>query len=260
MGPAPSQPLHPLNSRVPFLNSAEYQESEIFIVPLDVYCIDIYYTCNNNFTNYKKIVFHDNITFNDPHFNGLRMTEEVNIPSKVKSLPPCCFECCWSLKIIHFHDQIKSFGGASFRRCFSLEEFVVPKTVNSLPDCCFEYCHRLKIIHFHDQIKEIGGACFFQCVSLEEITIPPKIKIIRRACFNYCSSLRKLIFHQSVSQIQDRCFQGCESLIEVICMARSIKVDLTSFSDCISLQNFSCYSTTNSNMLNIRDPIRKMFN
>ena len=186
-------------------------------------------------------------------------SEEIDIPSGVKSVGTQAFKDCHKLKAFHFPDNPISIKDESFRGCINITEIHLPKNVQSVGesafrDCtsvtklvvensdieigerAFENCRHLESITLPHDMMEIYGGTFNSCKKLETITLPEELVIIGENSFASCSALKEIRIPEKVRKIDDLAFAGCTQLKTIEINDGLGKIGKNTFKDCKCLE------------------------
>ena len=120
--------------------------------------------------------------------------------ANVKTVGPCAFYGCKSLKSVTLRDGFQSVGREAFGNCSRLTSLKLPLSCSSIEYGAFRDCYALTSITL-GSITEIPDQAFSYCSSLESIVIPATVNTIGSAAnsasdkpFYGCTSLKSIRF------------------------------------------------------------------
>lgn len=98
----------------------------------------------------------------------------VVLPSTIKMIGICAFNCCTKLQKINLPDSIEFIEDGAFRYCESLKKVCLPLNLNVVSPELF-YGSGIESIEIHQNIKEIGYWAFWGCKHLKRLIIPESV-------------------------------------------------------------------------------------
>ena len=157
------------------------------------------------------------------HCNNVR---QIKIPSGVTSIPTQCFEYCYNLTNIEFHDNVKQLGTYLFWGCSSLNNVKLPAALTALPGGCFIDCTSLEDIEFSQSLLTIDRSAF-RNTAVKNIILPDSLEQLSTEAFYDCKKLESVTFGKGIKRIggsntdqtitEIKPFKGCEKLAEINC-------------------------------------------
>ncbi|MBO5470598.1 MAG: leucine-rich repeat domain-containing protein [Lachnospiraceae bacterium] len=193
---------------------------------------------------------------------------EIVIPGSVKSIAPCAFIRCVSLKTLILPEGLEKIDEWAFNGCSSLESVVIPTSVKAIENRAFADCNSLKTLTLPEGLETLGNASFAGCKGLSSVSIPKSVTWIGgSAPFGGCgldeitveegntryysedNCLIDSYFNETLVQgcnnskipmkvtaIADCAFAGCEQLTNITIPSGVKKIGSEAFKDCVSLE------------------------
>ncbi len=152
------------------------------------------------------------------------------------------FSGCYSLTTIDIPNSVTSIGQQAFYECRSLATVNIPNTVTNIGDEVFSGCYSLTNINIPNSVTFISEGTFSGCSNLTTINIPNSVTSIGEGAF-CCSGLTNINIPNSVTSIGSYAFGGTRLTTVNIPYSVSI-IGNSAFSECFSLNEVYCYSTT----------------
>lgn len=198
----------------------------------------IKYICEGAFSNnksIKKISFNTDVFFcGGANFAGCTYLSEVNLPSKLTSIPEKMFNNCSSLTNIVIPNTVTYIGNLAFSLS-AIENIILPDSVITTDSYAFQQCLELKSITLSSNLIEIGIGLFKGCTSLVEINNTSSITTISTKAFEDCNSLKNIYF-PNVTDIRSYAFKNCTSLKKINLSEKVTYIGLDVFAGCTSLE------------------------
>ncbi len=202
-------------------------------------------------------------------FWGCMMLKHVTLPSRLKVIPPGCFQDC-ALSEISFPDGLEEIGEMAFRATYypsghikrsdqSFTKIDVPDSVKKIGNSAFSGCLKLKEINLPDELERMGRNVFYETAWLEalpdglvtlegvlcgykgdieegaKISIPHGIKYIASGAFSNEKNLAEIVIPNGVKFIGESIFSACESLKKIELPADLTVIPYRTFYSCKSL-------------------------
>ncbi|KAK8836917.1 hypothetical protein M9Y10_037443 [Tritrichomonas musculus] len=175
-----------------------------------------------------------------------RDIEEAIIPSFIRIISPCAFNCCRDLQKVEFSDdsQLQIIKQNAFSDT-SLESIYIPQSVIEISGNIFENTPIMKIEFApNSMLKTIGEYSFYD-TRIESISIPSNVTKICANAFNY-SDLSCVIFEENSKLELIDSFAFSNSAIVRISIPKSvIKIDESSFEYCENLKDLDLTECSN---------------
>ncbi|MDD5998131.1 MAG: leucine-rich repeat protein [Lachnospiraceae bacterium] len=197
--------------------------------------------------------------------------KEIVIPGSVKSIAPCAFIRCVSLKTLTLPEGLEKIDEWAFNGCSSLESVVIPTSVKAIENRAFADCSSLKTLTLPEGLEKLGKASFAGCKGLSSVNIPKSVTwidcswggapfggcgldeiTVEEGNTRYYSEDNCLIDSYSnetlvqgcnnskipmkVTVIADCAFAGCEQLTNITIPSGVNKIGSGAFTDCVSLE------------------------
>lgn len=143
---------------------------------------------------------------------GLHELEIVEVPKQFDTIGISAFECCYKLKEVILHKNVKKISARSFKDCINLEYISGISNVRYLGDLAFSYSKLSGDINI-EVLDYLGAECFKE-TSIDTFTVSSmKINIIPEEVFKGTRlSCITLPNHVPVYAIGDRAFEDCKWL------------------------------------------------
>ena len=196
---------------------------------------------------------------------------EIVIPGSVKSIAPCAFIGCVSLKTLILPEGLEKIDEWAFNGCSSLESVVIPTSVKAIENRAFADCSSLKTLTLPEGLETLGGASFAGCKGLSSVNIPKSVTwidcswggtpfggcgldeiTVEEGNTRYYSEDNCLIdscsnemlvqgcnnskIPMKVTAIADCAFAGCEQLTNITIPSGVNKIGSEAFKDCVRLE------------------------
>lgn len=182
----------------------------------------------------KSITLPETIEFiGDYAFAGNFKLTEINIPSKVTTIPYECFNSCESLEYIEIPESVNKIEVRAFYRCKKLKSISLPESIdeiceNTFSGCktlesidmhgvkkigkeAFSYCEKLIITELPESLTELGEGAFYCCESIERLDLS-KVTKIGAYAMEYCKGLKEVILNDNLEHLESGVFQLCTNL------------------------------------------------
>ena len=131
-------------------------------------------------------------------FSGCGITS-VNIPSSVKCVGECAFECC-GMERVALQASLTAIHRGAFRNN-SFTSFAIPGSVQLIGQESFAECGNLKRIEIPGSVVSIGPDAFAGCTSLGDLRLSAGLRQIQSGAFWDCP-LTTLSFPDTVVSIE----------------------------------------------------------
>ena len=197
--------------------------------------------------------------------------KEIVIPGSVKSIAPCAFIRCVSLKTLILPEGLEKIDEWTFNGCSSLESVVIPTSVKAIENRAFADCSSLKTLTLPEGLETLGNASFAGCKGLSSVNIPKSVTwidclwggapfggcgldeiTVEEGNTRYYSEDNCLIDSYSNEMLVQGCnnskipmkviaiancaFAGCEQLTNITIPSGVNKIGSEAFKDCVRLE------------------------
>jgi hypothetical protein len=168
-------------------------------IPRSVRCIDNY--AFQKATGFKSIIFEEGSCLDSigmSAFDECTSLESFDMPNSVTKIGGEPFGFCYSLKNIHFSENLQILRGSTLWECTSLVEVEVPSSVAFIDHSNFYGCTSLKRLKIGDKDATtrntvIGRGQVHDCPSLDRIELGTNISGLQGDAFGNCDNLKVLI-------------------------------------------------------------------
>lgn len=158
--------------------------------------------------------------------------EELIVPPEVVEIGRGAFICCWTLKRVVGHKNLRMIRDSAFYSCPNLSEVILDSDTVVLGQAfafckslkymrissrMYEYCFEsagLERVDFIGEISEIREGMFYNCDRLRDIRIPDGVGTIMRNAFK-SSGLQNISFGKGLNRILEGAFMLCHGLRSV---------------------------------------------
>ena len=107
-------------------------------------------------------------------------TQEINIPTSVKSI-----------------------GDETFKDCKNLKKINIPNSVKSIGERAFCYCDSLTSLTLENGIKTICEKAFLDCEKLKSVTVPVSVKSIGEYALGYEEEEMDVLDYENIYENHD---------------------------------------------------------
>ena len=173
-------------------------------------------------------------------FDGCNFICEFHLPSKLKYIGECAFNCCTGLYgEIHLPESLDCIGAGAFSQCTSLSgSITIPKNITTIESRIFYFCYGLNgRLNLHDDITSIGEEAFNDSPLKGELILPDKVTSIGRRAFSGCDFSGKLVLPKGLLSIGDEVFYNNWRLSGTVDIPdRVISIGAGAFEECRNIE------------------------
>lgn len=131
---------------------------------------------------------------------GRESVKTITLPESLVKIGNSAFAGA-GIENIELPSKLKTIGYNSFDGCTKLKKIELPDSVEEVGDNCFDKCEALEEIKFSSNLEEIRTGCFARCDSLKEVTLPKNIKEMAPSAFTQCENLTKITIENAECEI-----------------------------------------------------------
>ncbi len=191
-----------------------------------------------------------------------RDTENIEVPSWIRTIPERAFTLCRSLKTVTIPNSVTSIEYKAFSGCCNLINVKISDSVTSIGSDAFcdtaffrdESQWEEDVLYLGNHLikaKEtikgsyeirpgtccIGNSAFEKCIWLTSMTIPTEVKSIGNGAFKGCSGLTTVTIPSGVESIESSTFEDCSGLTSMTIPSGVKIIDWWAFEGCCSLKS-----------------------
>ncbi len=205
---------------------------------------------------------------------------EISIPASIEVIGMQTFQFCWNLSDVSFakDSKLQSIYPLTFWCCYSLKELNLPASVETLYHSCFAYSG-LESLRLPKNLSKIEEEVFQECTNFAEITVDPenthfvaednvlynkaKTTLVLYPCarkgesfevpagvtgiaqyaFYGASNLKEVTLPEDMTSLGGFAFSHCRSLESINLPDSLVTIGLNAFEYCTSLSAFALPAT-----------------
>ena len=199
-----------------------------------------------------------------------------DVPADVTEIGRAAFYCCYKMRIVGIHKNVKHIGAGAFIQCNALTDIAVsvsnpyyseedgilydkektrliscpsafigktvavPPTVTEIGDYAFVKCRNLTAVNLPSSVKKIGYGAFYGCGKLKTVSLSEGLECIEGFAFTACKELSSQTLPASLESIGESAFMDCISL-KSVCMSgeKLEQIGKYAFVRCRALKNLT---------------------